>query len=43
MQQQSGLILLPTPPFWNKSLAIEEQVAVGLRSAFVAPYYAAAL
>jgi NAD(P)-dependent dehydrogenase (short-subunit alcohol dehydrogenase family) len=31
------------PPFWNKSLAISEQFTVGLRSAFVASYYAAPL
>src|SRR5277367_3080871 len=31
------------PPFWNKSLAISEQFTVGLRSAFVATYYAAPL
>jgi NAD(P)-dependent dehydrogenase (short-subunit alcohol dehydrogenase family) len=30
-------------PFWNKSLAIAEQFTVGLRSAFVASYYAAPL
>jgi NAD(P)-dependent dehydrogenase (short-subunit alcohol dehydrogenase family) len=34
---------LAPPPFWNKSLAIAEQFAVGLRSAFVASYYAAPL
>jgi NAD(P)-dependent dehydrogenase (short-subunit alcohol dehydrogenase family) len=31
------------PPFWNKSLTICEQFTVGLRSAFVASYYAAPL
>ena len=31
------------PPFWNKSLAIADQFIVGLRSAFVASYYAAPL
>jgi NAD(P)-dependent dehydrogenase (short-subunit alcohol dehydrogenase family) len=31
------------PPFWNKSLTISEQFTVGLRSAFVASYYAAPL
>ena len=31
------------PPFWNKSLVISEQFTVGLRSAFVASYYAAPL
>jgi NAD(P)-dependent dehydrogenase (short-subunit alcohol dehydrogenase family) len=31
------------PPFWNKSLVIAEQFTVGLRSAFVASYYAAPL
>src|ERR1700740_883933 len=31
------------PPFWNKSLTISEQFTVGLRSAFVATYYAAPL
>jgi NAD(P)-dependent dehydrogenase (short-subunit alcohol dehydrogenase family) len=31
------------PPFWNKSLMISEQFMVGLRSAFVASYYAAPL
>lgn len=31
------------PPFWNKSLTITEQFTVGLRSAFVATYYAAPL
>ena len=31
------------PPFWNKSLRISEQFTVGLRSAFVASYYAAPL
>jgi NAD(P)-dependent dehydrogenase (short-subunit alcohol dehydrogenase family) len=31
------------PPFWNKSLAIAGQFTVGLRSAFVASYYAAPL
>jgi NAD(P)-dependent dehydrogenase (short-subunit alcohol dehydrogenase family) len=34
---------LAPPPFWNKSLAIAEQFIVGLRSAFVASYYAAPL
>ena len=31
------------PPFWTKSLAISKQFTVGLRSAFVASYYAAPL
>jgi len=31
------------PPFWNKSLTISEQLTVGLRSAFIASYYAAPL
>src|SRR6266404_1380620 len=31
------------PPFWNKRLTISEQFTVGLRSAFVASYYAAPL
>jgi NAD(P)-dependent dehydrogenase (short-subunit alcohol dehydrogenase family) len=31
------------PPFWTKSLAITEQFQVGLRSAFIASYYAAPL
>jgi NAD(P)-dependent dehydrogenase (short-subunit alcohol dehydrogenase family) len=31
------------PPFWNKSFVIAEQFTVGLRSAFVASYYAAPL
>jgi NAD(P)-dependent dehydrogenase (short-subunit alcohol dehydrogenase family) len=31
------------PPFWNKSLTISELFTVGLRSAFVASYYAAPL
>jgi NAD(P)-dependent dehydrogenase (short-subunit alcohol dehydrogenase family) len=31
------------PPFWTKSLAIADQFIVGLRSAFVATYYAAPL
>lgn len=31
------------PPFWTKSLTISEQFVVGLRSAFVASYYAAPL
>jgi NAD(P)-dependent dehydrogenase (short-subunit alcohol dehydrogenase family) len=31
------------PPFWNKSLTISEQFTVGLRSAFIASYYAAPL
>jgi len=31
------------PPFWTKSLALAEQFTVGLRSAFVASYYAAPL
>jgi len=31
------------PPFWTKNLAISEQFTVGLRSAFVASYYAAPL
>ena len=31
------------PPFWTKSLAIGDQFIVGLRSAFVASYYAAPL
>ncbi len=31
------------PPFWRKSLVIAEQFIVGLRSAFVASYYAAPL
>jgi NAD(P)-dependent dehydrogenase (short-subunit alcohol dehydrogenase family) len=34
---------LAPPPFWNKSLAIADQFTVGLRSAFVASYYAAPL
>src|SRR5260370_1123993 len=34
---------LAPPPFWNKSLAIADQFIVGLRSAFVASYYAAPL
>ena len=34
---------LAPPPFWNKSIAIAEQFTVGLRSAFVASYYAAPL
>jgi NAD(P)-dependent dehydrogenase (short-subunit alcohol dehydrogenase family) len=34
---------LAPPPFWKKSLAIAEQFTVGLRSAFVASYYAAPL
>ena len=34
---------LAPPPFWNKSLTISEQFTVGLRSAFVASYYAAPL
>jgi NAD(P)-dependent dehydrogenase (short-subunit alcohol dehydrogenase family) len=34
---------LAPPPFWNKSLTIAEQFTVGLRSAFVASYYAAPL
>ncbi len=34
---------LAPPPFWHKSLAIAEQLTVGLRSAFVASYYAAPL
>ena len=34
---------LVPPPFWNKSLTISEQLTVGLRSAFVASYYAAPL
>jgi NAD(P)-dependent dehydrogenase (short-subunit alcohol dehydrogenase family) len=31
------------PPFWNKSLTISEQFTVGLRSGFIASYYAAPL
>ena len=31
------------PPFWDKSLRIADQFNVGLRSAFVASYYAATL
>jgi len=31
------------PPFWNKSRTISEQFTAGLRSAFVARYYAAPL
>jgi len=31
------------PPFWSKSLTISEQFTVGLRSAFIASYYAAPL
>jgi NAD(P)-dependent dehydrogenase (short-subunit alcohol dehydrogenase family) len=31
------------PPFWNKSRTISEQFTAGLRSAFVASYYAAPL
>ena len=38
-----GLDPLAPPPFWNKSLAIADQFTVGLRSAFVASYYAAPL
>ena len=34
---------LAPPPFWTKSIAIAEQFTVGLRSAFVASYYAAPL
>ena len=34
---------LAPPPFWNKRLTISEQFTVGLRSAFVASYYAAPL
>ena len=34
---------LAPPPFWNKSLEIADQFIVGLRSAFVATYYAAPL
>jgi len=34
---------LAPPPFWKKSLAIADQFTVGLRSAFVASYYAAPL
>ena len=34
---------LAAPPFWNKSLDISDQFLVGLRSAFVASYYAAPL
>src|SRR5229473_7066663 len=34
---------LAPPPFWNKSIAIADQFTVGLRSAFVASYYAAPL
>ncbi len=34
---------LAPPPFWNKSIAIADQFIVGLRSAFVASYYAAPL
>ena len=34
---------LAPPPSWNKNLTIAEQFAVGLRSAFVASYYAARL
>ena len=34
---------LAPPPFWNKRLTISEQFTVGLRSAFVATYYAAPL
>jgi len=34
---------LAPPPFWNKNLTISEQFTVGLRSAFVASYYAAPL
>lgn len=30
-------------PFWNEGLTISEQFTVGLRSAFVASYYAAPL
>ena len=32
-----------SPPFWSKSLMISDQFTVGLRSAFVASYYAAPL
>jgi NAD(P)-dependent dehydrogenase (short-subunit alcohol dehydrogenase family) len=34
---------LAPPPFWTKSLAIADQFIVGLRSAFVASYFAAPL
>jgi len=34
---------LAPPPFWEKSLEIADQFNVGLRSAFVASYYAAPL
>lgn len=38
-----GADSLAPPPFWTKSLAIAEQFTVGLRSAFVASYYAVPL
>ncbi len=34
---------LAPPPFWKKSLVIADQFNVGLRSAFIASYYAAPL
>ena len=35
--------MLNPPPFWTKSLHLADQILVGLRSAYVASYYAAPL
>lgn len=35
--------LLAPPPFWTKSLALADQITVGLRSAYVATHHAAPL
>lgn len=35
--------ILNPPPFWTKSLHLADQIMVGLRSAYVATYYAAPL
>lgn len=35
--------IIAPPPFWTKSLALADQITVGLRSAYVAAYYAAPL
>lgn len=35
--------IIAPPPFWSKSIALADQISVGLRSAYVASYYAAPL
>jgi len=35
--------IIAPPPFWTKSLALADQISIGLRSAYVASWYAAPL